>query len=271
MKIRCCPVIRLLLLAAPLLALLAATVGAQGEVTVTPAQLSVAGTRGAVETRTLLLRATEPITGLQAIPLDLACADGNAVLQAGAIQAALPADQMAAGDPLTVPVTIDLRGASSGQFSGELLVNYHGGTLTVPMTVTVKDPWLLPLVMLLAGVGLGVVVSAYRTQGRPRDEVLGRVGQLHAQVGSGPNLARPFQERIEVHLVDVETALQAEKWQDAQVAIEQAQGALRLAGAIEVSRRAGAASGEGTGRPLRPGRAPKVGGRSAECPRPGGP
>jgi len=169
--IRCCPAIRVLLTLVVLTLglLLAATVDAQTGVTVTPSQLTVEGTRGAVETRTLLLRTSHPITSLQVIPLDLTRADGHAVLPAGAVQAALPADQIATGGLLTVPVTFDLHGAPSGEFSGELLVSYHGGALTVPITVTVRDPWLLPLVVLVAGVGLGAGVSTYRARSRPRD------------------------------------------------------------------------------------------------------
>jgi hypothetical protein len=203
--------------------LLAATVDAQSGITATPAQLTVAGTRGAVERRTLLLRTTDPITDLQAIPLDLARTDGNGILPASAVQAALPSDEIAVNGLLAVPVTIDLHGAPSGEFSGGLLLSYHGGTLTVPVTVSVKDPWLPPLGVLLVGVALGVGVSAYRIRGRQRDEVLVRVGQLRAQMRSDANLAQPFLSRIEAHLVDVEAALQAEKWQDAQTAVEQAE------------------------------------------------
>lgn len=47
----------------------------------------MAGTRGTVETRTLLLRAGDPITGLQVIPLDLARSDGDTILPASAVQA----------------------------------------------------------------------------------------------------------------------------------------------------------------------------------------
>lgn len=208
--------------------LLTADGDAQGGITVTPARLTVAGTRRAVERRTLLLRTTDPITSLQAIPLDLARTDCNAILPAGAVQAALLTDRIMAGSLLTVPVRFDLHGAPSGEFSGELLFSYHGGALTVPVTVTVKDPWPLPLVMLFAGVGLGVVVSAYRGRGRPRDDVLVRVGQLRAQTRGDAELAEkaePFRERIEMHLMDVEAALQAEKWQDAQTAVGQAEAA----------------------------------------------
>ena len=116
-------------------------VSAQTSVTATPSQLTIAGTRGETETRTLLLRATDPITGLHVIPLDLSRADGNAVLPADAIRVTLPTDEIAADTPLTFPVQVDLHGAPSGKFSGELLIDYHGGSLTVPMTVTVKVGW----------------------------------------------------------------------------------------------------------------------------------
>jgi len=203
--------------------LIARTANAQATITVSPAQLSVAGTRGAVETRTLLIRATEPITSLHAIPLDLARTGGDAVLPAGAIQASLPTDEIAPDAPLTVPVTFDLHTAPGGEFSGALLLGYHGGALTVPVTVTVKDPWPMPLTVLVVGVALGMGVSAYRAQGRPRDEVLVRVGQLRAQMRSDADLAQPFRAQIEAHVVDVEAALRAEKWDTAQSGVEQAE------------------------------------------------
>jgi len=207
------------------LALLGATAAsAQGGFTATPAQLTIAGPRGAVETRTLLLSATDPITDLRVISLDLLRADGRAVLPASAVRLALPVAEIAAGGLLTVPVTIDLHSAASGEFTGEILFSYHSGTLTVPATVTVKDPPVLPLLILLVGVGLGVAVTAYRTRGRPRDELLTRVARLRAQMRGDPELAAPFAERIEAYLVDVEAALQADKWQDGQTAAEQAEG-----------------------------------------------
>ena len=77
--------------------------------------------------------------------------------------------------------------------------------------------------VLLIGVTLGVGVSAYRVRGRQRDEVMVRVGQLRAQMRSDADMAQPFRSRIEAHMVDVDAALQAEKWQDAQTAVEQAE------------------------------------------------
>lgn len=202
---------------------LVTSVSAQGGITPTPEQITIAGRRGGRETRMLLLQATGTITDLQIVPLDLHRADGESVLPAAAMHVELPAAEIAANGLLTVPVTVDLHGVPSGQFSGTLLARYHGGTLSVPVTVTVKDPWWPPLLVLLAGVGLGVGVSAYRAKGRPRDEVLVRVGQLREQLRGDDELAAPFRVRIEAHLVDVEAALNAEKWEAADQTIKKAE------------------------------------------------
>ncbi len=200
-----------------------AAAGAQAGVTATPTQLTVAEMRGTTATRLLVLRATDLITDVQVIPLDLVRTDNAAVLPASTIQAVLPSNQIAAGGLLTVPVTLDLRSIPSGQFSGDLLINYSGGSLTVPMTVTVKDKWPLPLIVLIVGVGLGIGVSVYRSQGRPRDAALVRVGQLRAQLQADADMGEPFRSRIEAGLVDVAAALQAENWETAQQALTQAE------------------------------------------------
>jgi len=198
-------------------------VRAQEAVTVTPSQLTVAGMRGTRETRTLLISASDEIAGIELIPLDLLRADGVQVFPAKAIQAKLPAERVAAGGVLTVPVTFALSGMPSGEFTGELLIRYQSGSLTLPVTVRVKDHWLPPLLVLVVGVVLGWGVSLYRSRGRPRDEILVRVGRLRAQMQADEELATEFRSRIEGHLVDGEAALDAEKWEEAQGALEQAE------------------------------------------------
>jgi len=199
---------------------------AEGEITLTPTQLTVAGTRGAQVMRTVVLQASTPITGLAVVMMDLAGTDGVSVLPAGAIEATLPADALDPNEPLALPLTFDLSEVPSGQFTGELLFPYHDGSFNLPMTVTVKDPPVPPLLMLIGGVALGMGVSWYRAQGRPRDEVLVRVGQLRTQVKADKALqqqALPFYERIDAELVDVEIALQAKKWPEAQQAVDEAE------------------------------------------------
>jgi hypothetical protein len=198
-------------------------VRAQGGVTTTPDQITVAGRRGIIESRTVLLQVTDPITDLQVIPLDLTREDGKHVLPAAAIRADPPACEIAADNVLTMPVTINLHDVPSGRFHGNLLMRYHGGSQTLPLTVTVKDPWGLPVFVLLLGVVVSWGVSLYRAKGRPRDKALVRVGEVRAQMRGDPDLAETFKKRIEAHFVDVEVALQAENWKEAVTAVDKAQ------------------------------------------------
>ncbi|HOT93027.1 MAG TPA: hypothetical protein PLJ78_14955 [Anaerolineae bacterium] len=216
----------LILLIIALTLLWAPSLAAQEGVSVSPRQLSIAARRGQTETRLLLIRAAEPVNDLRIIPLDLNAAKGDVVLPAEAIRVALPATTIAANDMITVPVTFNLTNVSSGQFTGELLINYTGQSFTVPVTVAVKDqPW-LPLAALVAGVALGIGVSTYRAQGRPRDEVLVRLGQIRTQMKADKDLeekGKPFYTRLDAHLVDVEVALEAQQWEKAQEAVRAAE------------------------------------------------
>ena len=76
--------------------------------TVTPSQLTVSGTRGASEVRTLALRAEQPIQKLQFLSLDLERADKKTVLQADAITAKAFPKSIDSTTPITVPLTFSL-------------------------------------------------------------------------------------------------------------------------------------------------------------------
>ncbi|GEM_PF-600246 len=193
---------------------------------VSPRQLTVAAMRDQRETRMLLIHADESVTNLNIMPLDLNNANGDTILPAAAIGVDMPAVNIPAGGLLTVPVTFNLAGAPSGQFSGELLITYGEQSLSVPLNVAVKDPPWLALVALVVGVGLGIGVSMYRAQGRPRDEVLVRLGQIRTQMkadGDLQNAGEPFYNRIDSHLVDVEVALEAQQWEKAQQSVLEAE------------------------------------------------
>lgn len=200
-------------------------IGGQG-LSVSPRQLTVAGMRDQRETRVLLIRADAPVSNLRIVPLDLSSSNGDKFLSADAIGVELPAATIPAGGLLTVPVTFNLAGARSGQFSGELLITYGEQSLSVPVNVAVKDPPWFALAALVVGVGLGIGVSSYRAQGRPRDEVLVRLGQIRTQMKVDADLQEagvPFYNRIDAHLVDVEVALEAQQWEKAQQAVLEAE------------------------------------------------
>jgi len=193
---------------------------------VSPRQLTVSAMQGHTEARVLLIRADAPVADLHVVPLDLSGPNGDTVLPAEAISVDIPAAEIPSGGMLTVPVNFNLIGAPSGQFTGELLITYGEQSLSVPVNVAVKDPPWLALAALVVGVGLGIGVSTYRAQGRPRDVVLVRLGQIRTQMKADADLQKagaPFYNRIDAHLVDVEVALEAQQWEKAQQAVLQAE------------------------------------------------
>lgn len=208
---------------------------AQTTITIQPVQQTVVGTRslvepivgmnGSIETRTVLLETNTLIKQPELMPLDLYRADGAAVFPASAISLGTLSGKPNA---LIVPLKFDLsKASSSGEFSGSLRLSTPDGqqSIPIPVTVRVKDPWLLPLLMLLAGTGLGMGVSAYRAKGKPRDEILVRTGQLRSQLQDDRELeqAEAFRTRLDSSLVDVRMALQGERWEEGQTAITQAE------------------------------------------------
>ncbi|WP_190507564.1 hypothetical protein [Leptolyngbya sp. FACHB-321] len=119
------------------------------------------------------------------------------------------------------------RASSSGEFSGSLRLSEPNGqqSILIPVTVRVKDPWLLPLLMLLAGTGLGMGFSASCAKGKPCDEILVRAGQLQSQMQDDRELeqAEAFRTRLESSLIDIRMALQGERWEKGQAAAAQAE------------------------------------------------
>jgi hypothetical protein len=196
-------------------------VGAQSSFT--PAQIVISGTRSDVAGRVVLLQTTAPLTDVQFLALDIPQTDGDAVLPASAIQATLPVTRLAANSFVTIPLTINLASGRSGIYQGEVQVWHQGGVISLPVTVNVKDGWGWPLLALLTGILLAVGVSWYRARGKPRDELLVRVGMLQTGLRQDEALDKQFQTRIESALVDVETALRAENWEQAQAAMKQAE------------------------------------------------
>ncbi|AFZ22034.1 hypothetical protein [Allocoleopsis franciscana] len=205
--------------------LLTAPINAQAKVTSEPTQLTVTRASDTTRTLTIFLRTTDPITSLQVTPLDLYRTDGVEIVPATAIKPVQPTVPIKANSLLTIPIKFDLSSIPSGEFNGKLLVRYQDDELIIPISLRMKDSWQRPLAVLVLGILLGMLLSSYRSQGRPRDEVLVRVSQLRTQIRTDEVLKeqpkQPFRKRIEEGLVDVEAALQAEQWDKARQAVEQ--------------------------------------------------
>ncbi len=211
------------------LVLAAPSAQAEPKVTLNPSSLTVVGTQCPVFSkcppikRNLLVQTNEAIANLQVITLDLNRADSSAIVPTSAIRPTLSAKSVQPKQPLTFPVGFDFKRIPSGEYSGQLLVVYDNGELSVPVIVRLKDHWFFPLLVLLLGVGLGIGVSAYRNDGMPRDEILVQVGRIRTQMQADVELAQSFQGKIVGHLIDVETTLASKRWDEALQAVTQAQ------------------------------------------------
>jgi hypothetical protein len=213
------------------LGLLLATSSAKAEpkVTLNPSSLTVVGMQCPIflecppVKRNLLIQTNEAISNLQVVTLDLNRADSTAVVSATAISPTLSTKSLQPKQTVTVPVELNFNQIRSGEYSGQLLVIYDKGELSVPTILRLKDHWVLPLLVLLVGVGLGIGVSGYRSDGIPRDEIVVQVGRIRTQIQADSELAQSFQGKIAGYLIDVETALAAKRWDDARQAVTQAQ------------------------------------------------
>ncbi|MGC9525022.1 MAG: hypothetical protein ACP5D7_05725 [Limnospira sp.] len=200
--------------------------GMAGAQTVEPERLTISGNRATVQTRQLYIKTDTPIEELQVIPFDVNGTDGVSVFPGSAIAPGELQPILGKPEEAIVPVEFNFRKApDSGEFVGTLRLSYAGGQLAVPVTLRVKDHWFFPLLMLVAGTGLGIAVSVYRSQGRPRDEILIRVGQLRVQMEEDPDLekAAAFASRIQAFLIEVKMELQDENWEEAKKIIDSAE------------------------------------------------
>jgi hypothetical protein len=205
--------------------LLSPAVSSEAEVTPTPNALTITTARQAIEERNLLIQTTKPLKNLKVIALDLNRSDSIGVIPAIAIRSQLQAGaEIAANDVLSIPITVDLSQSHvSGEFTGFLIVKFDEGQYRVPMTVKVKDHFVLPLMLLIIGVGVGVRVSVYLQEGRNRDEIIVQMSRLRSQIRADQALAQSFQNKVNDWLIDVETALENQRWELAQKSLENAQ------------------------------------------------
>ena len=228
-----------------------------------PEQLTIHAERGDTVTRTIQLRLNEDVVNLRAQPMELLSERHDSAVPASMIKVTPEATDAAELPPRTVSFTlqVSLRGVAAGEYNGALPFTYQGGELKLPLKISVRHSFWLPLLVLLGGVLSGMGLSAYRARGRPRDQVLVRLGLVRAFMqrdralnegipraasddGSEPGplpagepphpgpvsgrlIPNPFRARIYTTLLDVEMGLSSERWEEARTRMEQADALLR--------------------------------------------
>jgi len=191
------------------------------EISATPRAITINATRGETITRTIVLRSSKSAIAVKAIALDAFSSDNSVVLPAATIQITAPPAQISPNHVIRVPIRFNLQAAPSGEFSGEVLVTDAEGKRSIPMIVRIKDPWLQPLLILLAGMAIGMTVSAYSSQGKLSDEVTVNLENIHTQIELDRVEARSFWSRADMHLTVAQQTRDAKQIAAAQIALDQ--------------------------------------------------
>lgn len=214
----------LIIFGLPLLAfVISASAIAEAKLTAIPEGLTVAGTRGTDEVRTLVLKPETTTQSWKLTPIDLPRKDGLVVFPASLIEPNPPSKtQIPNNELISIPIQFSLsRAPASGQFSGNLLVRYDGGDMIIPLTLTIKDPPWIPLLLIVAGVFAGLALSTYQAEGLDRDEVIVQVERLRVQMQGDESFrsifspeSNPFLNKINGVLAKADTALADKKWEE---------------------------------------------------------
>jgi hypothetical protein len=228
-----------------LLLVLAVSPPAHATIDLRPTQITVQAERGETVVRTIQARISDDISDLSGQPMELLFEKHSRAIPVQLIKV------MSSGIPtstsprtLTFTLEISLVDVPAGEYIGDLPFTYKGGEIKLPLKVSVRHRWPWPLFVLCLGVGAGVGLSAYRLRGRPRDQVLVRVGLVRAYLqrdrtmtigilpeyerdGADKAVPNPFKTRIEAALVDVEMSLTSERWDEARTKMDQTDALLR--------------------------------------------
>ena len=197
------------------------------QLTLSPSSLQLATTQHQNISRTIQISADTALQSLQLSVSDLEKVDNADRLLASKIMLTPISSSLQSGDTATVVLSVAAAALpSSGKYSGELIVSHDLIRQTVPLTIQIKDSVYIPSLIMLGGVFLGSILSNYRVNGRPHDEVIIGVGRLRTQLRSDTEfagLAGRFCYQVEANLVDVETALNQRDWDAAERALSTAQ------------------------------------------------
>lgn len=178
-----------------LLCALRAPAHASAPIELRPEQLTIRADRGDTVTRTLQLRLNEEVFNLRAQPMELLAERHGGALPAQLLKVTPAPAEAAADAPTDAPaatwaanlpppktvvftLTVSLAGVPAGEYSGVLPFTYQGGELKLPLKISVRHGPPLPLAVLVCGILASMALSAYRARGRPRDQVVVRLGLM---------------------------------------------------------------------------------------------
>ncbi len=145
-----------------------------GDFTTNPTALTINTVNGYTETRTFLIINNNPntnITDLQIVSLDLIRTDNQKIIPASAIK---PDSQVTTIPPngfVQIPVVFNFQNSASGEYPGNLLISSNNSKTMMPVLVKLKDPFLLPLIVLIVSTFLSVIIFDYASKGQNTDKL----------------------------------------------------------------------------------------------------
>ena len=158
---------------------------AYAELALDTPHITLATIRKQALTKSLRLTSDEDIRNLVITPSDLELAGGEARIPANQVKVTQINSPLQANQAITLDMEISKEFlATSGEFTGSLLVQYDESSQLLPVTVNVKAGAWRAWLVLLSGVGVGTGLSIYRSIGLPKDELLVRVGKLRSEMRS---------------------------------------------------------------------------------------
>jgi hypothetical protein len=157
-----------------ILLFLTQAVAADTGFSLSPGSMTINTETGQSLTRTFLILGDTPgtnITGIQVVSLDLIRTDNQKAIPASAITPQPPASVIPPEGFLKVPVSFDFASQPCGEFAGNLLVSSNTSRTMMPVLVKLKEPVLIPALVLLISTFASVIIYDYATKGLKADKL----------------------------------------------------------------------------------------------------
>ncbi len=178
------------------ISLLVCSVNAEQGVTVYPGNITIEGSKYDLPVRSLILTANQNISDLRFLSTDLESPAGK-VFSSDLIQATSFGSRMENGSIQKVSIRIDLPNSTeAARYAGEFWFTSTNTTTRIPVSVTVKDGWFIPLLVLVIAVLASVLIFTYETRGKKRDQILQELGVLNYHVTNDPDLKAKYGSRL---------------------------------------------------------------------------
>lgn len=194
---------------------------AQANIGLTPSSITLSATRRNIQAREILIQTNSSTENIELISTDLKNTDGSTIFPAKLIQFEPIETQPTPWKRYRVNFNLGDQ-LHSGEYIGNIILKNNDRKQEIPVTLRLRDPFWRVLPVLLLGVGIGVGLSTYRNERLTHDEILVSAGRLRNQMRADSELIRPFSNRINSFLEQVDDALEQKQWDAAQEKLDSA-------------------------------------------------